>query len=316
MRLCSGRAHILALCLALLLTSAAPHWAAAQDSAAAPTAKPVQSMGFPSTWKPYVGASLLLSNTSTGTEIGGQGLIGIHKELMNPMTGGRPSGAKRTWAAPPPASTAGAGCSSRFRSSGWPAAWTTASASTRPTSFSRCCSRPPAEGTSTPAPKYASIGSRRGTRASRSACGYRSSSATSASPGSTRSRPRYRSRTRHSRTSGSRRRSSDSLMAAVYRPGLADPEVQLLLLRRSGRDHTRSPWSVPEPARSRSRPFSTRPAPSVREDDLRIDRGRVPPGARRGLRGRTERGDSRYRRGPARCPPGRGDRVRPDHPAV
>ncbi len=88
MRLCSGRAHILALCLALLLTSAAPHWAAAQDSAAAPTAKPVQSMGFPSTWKPYVGASLLLSNTSTGTEIGGQGLIGIHKELMNPMAGG------------------------------------------------------------------------------------------------------------------------------------------------------------------------------------------------------------------------------------
>ena len=45
-------------------------------------------MGFPSTWKPYVGASLLLSNTSTGTEVGGQGLIGIHKELMNPMIGG------------------------------------------------------------------------------------------------------------------------------------------------------------------------------------------------------------------------------------
>ena len=45
-------------------------------------------MGFPSTWKPYIGASLLLSNTSTGTEVGGQGLIGIHKELMNPMIGG------------------------------------------------------------------------------------------------------------------------------------------------------------------------------------------------------------------------------------
>ncbi len=58
--------------------------AEAQDSAAAP----VKAMGFPSTWKPYVGASLLLSNTETGTDIGGQGLVGIHKELMNPMLGG------------------------------------------------------------------------------------------------------------------------------------------------------------------------------------------------------------------------------------
>ena len=86
MRLCGGRADIPALCLALLVTSV-PHRAAAQDTAAAPGAK-VQSMGFPSTWKPYVGASVLLSNTSTGTEIGGQGLIGMHKELMNPMAGG------------------------------------------------------------------------------------------------------------------------------------------------------------------------------------------------------------------------------------
>jgi hypothetical protein len=77
-----------ALFLALLLPCAAPHRATAQDSAATPGAMPVQSMGFPSTWKPYVGASLLLSNTSTGTDVGGQGLIGIHRELMNPMAGG------------------------------------------------------------------------------------------------------------------------------------------------------------------------------------------------------------------------------------
>ncbi len=56
----------------------------AQDSLPAP----VKSMGFPSTWKPYIGASLLVSNTETGTDVGGQGLVGIHKELMNPILGG------------------------------------------------------------------------------------------------------------------------------------------------------------------------------------------------------------------------------------
>ena len=73
--------------LALLLPWVAPCRAAAQDSAAA-AAGPVRSMGFPSTWKPYIGASVLLSNTSIGTDVGGQGLIGIHKDLMNPMIGG------------------------------------------------------------------------------------------------------------------------------------------------------------------------------------------------------------------------------------
>jgi hypothetical protein len=72
-------------CLAMLLPLLVPCRAIAQDATGA---DPVQSMGFPSTWKPYVGASLLLSNTGTGTAAGGQGLIGMHKELMDPIVGG------------------------------------------------------------------------------------------------------------------------------------------------------------------------------------------------------------------------------------
>jgi hypothetical protein len=50
--------------------------------------EPIVSMGQPSRWWPYAGASVTFTGLSGSTAVGGAGFLGIQHPLMNPITGG------------------------------------------------------------------------------------------------------------------------------------------------------------------------------------------------------------------------------------
>ena len=72
-----------------LLLGAAPA-AVAQGAADAPAPEIFKSMGQPPRWKPYLGAFAGVNNMTTtdmATNVGGLGLVGLYRDLINPLVG-------------------------------------------------------------------------------------------------------------------------------------------------------------------------------------------------------------------------------------
>jgi hypothetical protein len=75
------RSRVLFAASLVVLAALAP----ARDAAAQ---EPIVSMGQPSRWWPYAGASVTFTGLSGSTAVGGAGFLGIQHPLMNPITGG------------------------------------------------------------------------------------------------------------------------------------------------------------------------------------------------------------------------------------